>query len=202
MIRKAPKVMEPLIAMAASGDVTADDLRAKLATWDKGQVERNGFHLLQAAARDPSIAAVAMKFSVVHEALGSMPWTLWEPLSATIPRGNGHGRLSDEDAVRYSTYVLDVLKVRTYPGLVYQACYFGWVECARLFKDRGLYAPLEWQGYSGTTDDDRLRFVRTLLAAIDPPAEHLLMLREGLPKGSEAVTMIDMATAEPAGMAH
>lgn len=195
-LTRPPKAMVPLIEMAASDHTTPAELRAALRTHDKAQLSRNGFHLIQALSSNSDLAVTAMKFACVHEALASGAGAIWAPMSSRMLGSDGElHTLTDEEACRFSTYVLDELAVSPFPGLIYMACRFGWADCAKLLKERGVYKPLEWTGFATDTDHDRERLVTLLLKIVQPSVEDMRLIRRGFKDGEPAAMILDQALA-------
>lgn len=188
--------MLPLIALASSDDATPDELRKALAAHDQKQIARNGHHLIQALQGSSDLGIASMKFACIHEALGNQFGVLWAPMSSSFSSPDGKFlRLTDEQACRFVTYMLDVLRVKTFPGLIFMACRFGWPDCARLLKSRGIYAPLPWQGYSGDTDEDRLRLAEILLTVVQPSVDDMKLISSTFKEGEPAAVKFKDAIA-------
>lgn len=193
-LTRPPKAIAPLIEMAASDHTTPAELRAALRTHDKAQLSRNGFHLIQALSSNADLAVTAMKFACLHEALASEAGIIWAPMSSRMLGSDGESHtLTDDQARRFATYVLDELAVSPFPGLIYIACRFGWAECAKLLKERGVYKPLAWTGFANDTDDDRERLVTLLLEIVQPSVEDIRLIRRAFKDGEPAAKILDQA---------
>jgi len=193
-MKQVPKGLQQLVQMVGSDEVSPDALRETLRGHDKEQLVRNGFHLIQASLGNTTMLVQVMKFAVVHEALGSDPSVLWCPLSSRLLGNDGEQRsLTDDDAVPFVTYLLDQLKVKTFPGLIYQACRFGMPMCAQLLKERGIYAPLAWRGYASDTEEDRVRVATLLVQVVQPSEDDLAIIGKGFERGTLAAQVIDQA---------
>jgi len=189
--------MAALIDMAASDDTSPEQFRNALRQHDKGQLQRNGFHLIQALSANSDLAITSMKFACVHEALGTGHGAMWAPMSSHMLGSDGqHHTLSDEQAYRFAKFVLDELSAQTFPGLIYQACLFGWSECARLLMQRGVYAPLDYSGFANTTDEQRQQLATLLLEIVRPSTADLKIIRRGFRDGEPAAKIIDLAIGQ------
>lgn len=193
-MKTPPKPMLPLIEMAASDDISPEQFRKALGEHDKAQLGRNGFHLIQALSGNSDLAVTSMKFACIHQALGSEAGVIWGPMSCEMCGKDGeYHRLSDQQASRFVQYVLDDLAVEAFPGLIYEACYFGWPECAKLLMERGVYRPFEWRGFAGTTDEERARFAELLLKIVRPSFTDIKIIRRGFKDGEPAALIFDRA---------
>jgi len=187
-----PAAMTPLIAMGASDRSSPAEFRSALQTQDREQLARNAFHLIEALRSNSDLAVTAMKFACVHETLSSGAGVIWAPMSSTLLGcDDQHQRLTDEQACRFVRFVLDELDVKPFPGLIYMACRFGWLHCARLLKDRGVYAPLDWKGFATDSDEDRVQLVSALLEIVDPPPEDRRVIRRAFKDGEPAAVLLD-----------
>lgn len=190
-MRKPPKGLQPLLEMTGSSATTVADLRAALEKEDGERLKKNGYHVLMALANLDDLADVAIKFACVHEALASDPSVNAQVLSA---RWNHRGQwsvLNDEQACRVISFLLDENLLRPFPGLVYQACRMGLRECAKMIFARGIYAPLEWEGYAGDKPEDHERMVRLLIEVARPTEHDLKIIRKGLKGGGVAAALVD-----------
>lgn len=195
-MKKPPKQMLPLIAMGSSDDVSPEQFRVALGMHDKDQLRNNGFHLIQSLGNNSDLAVTSMKFACVHQALGSDAGTILAPMSSQMLGKDGKfHHLSDQQACRFVQYVLDDLSIKAFPGLIYMACYFDWPECAKFLRDRGVYAPLDWTGFSATTDDDRFRWADMLLKIVRPSMDDMRIIRRAFKDGEPAALIFDRAMA-------
>lgn len=193
-MKAPPKSMLPLIDMASSDDVGPEQFREALGKHDKAQLDANGFHLIQALSGNSDLAFTSMKFACIHQALGTEGGAIWAPMSSQMVGKDGkYHQLSDQQASVFVQYVLDALAVEAFPGLIYMACHFGWPQCAKLLMDRGVYRPLEWRGFAGTTDEERAKFAELLLKVVRPSGEDIKIIRRGFKDGESAALIFDRA---------
>jgi len=128
-MRKAPKVLQPLLEMAGRSATTVAEFRATLARQDGERLKRNGYHVLMALGSLDDLADLAIKFSCVHEALGSDNSVNAQILSARWNQKGVWTVLNDEQACRVISFLLDERLLKPFPGWLYQACRMDMAEC-------------------------------------------------------------------------
>jgi len=67
---------------------------------------------------------------------------------------------------------------------------------------RGIYAPLEWSGYSGDGPEEDERMVRLLIQVAKPTEEDLKTIRKGLKPGGVAVDLLDAELERRSSQEH
>ncbi len=192
-MRSPPKVMQPILDLAADPATTVEQLRAELQKQDKERLKRNGFHVLQSLAVQDDLAEYVIKFACVHEALGSDDSVYAMLIDAQFLRGESPQTLSDEQACRVARFLLDSGLLRRFPGLIYKACRAGWRECGSMLFAEGIYKPLEWQGYSGDGPEQETNLAQLLLDIVKPSLDDLRIIRAGFKDNGAGAQILDRA---------
>lgn len=159
--------------MAADPASSVEAFRKALRITDRDRLKRNGFHLRQAIAPEQDRGFAAIKICCLHEAMGSDQSIYSVIIDAVRPPGQ---TLDDEEGIRLVAFLLDEQLMKPFPGLLYKVCRLGWVRCATMLVDRGMYKPLAWTGFSGDSEPQETTLLQTLIQVVNPSDVDLCLI--------------------------
>ena len=187
-MKRVPKPLEALVAVAKRQDASLDDIMSAAKATDQRVLKENAHFVLTSIPGTNDTGLGAIKFIAIHRAIGSEP-VIFAMIAATLTRGP----MVDREACIALEYMLKEACMPLVTGHFFNALAFGKSACAKLLHAHDLDKP---SGGLGTTwgyidRDKRLQVVKMLIEIANPPRDVLMQIRTIAEDASDVAIWLD-----------
>lgn len=186
-MRYPPKAILPIIGLAAQPETTVDNLLDALRKADKGQLNRNAFHILQAIP-DIDLPSGRIKIAAVHHVIGS---------ESSVFGGLAYdciaGAMEDEAARDVVVFMLKRGWLNPFPGSLFHACAHNKPKLAAALYAEGVRITNEnWASFLYDIGPERIiQMAQLYLEIARPERAELLAMRLAAKEGSPLIAFLD-----------